>query len=575
MRKLAILMLLSSASAHAGGVCRAVDVVFKPVPNLQIAAWIEDDKGNYVDTAYVTRMTGVLGLANRPGNHLFKSDFHFPYGRRDMVLPVWAHARNHKYGYVVMGGRYGNSIPSCQANGTSGSDCDDETIGYHFSVSSPEPFYCSPRGGVVTQVNGVDVVSCASAFYGSKGAYADSPLFSYYPPRADLTSFVDDHDGIDAKNYSNVNDLVAISGATPAGNSVIDPPIHWSPPADGKYVLKVEAGLEFDVNSAHNHAPVDDEHPELNGYGCPASATSYCHGSASPFGQPSIVYAVPFTVGDALDIETSSSYAGYGDWDGATGTMHAADSTISDTPGSGAGRFLDVTDDQGTWRIKVTARPDCDMVTPTDGGMPMDGGGPVCVPPDPPQGLTLTPHSTEVDVAFASASTGTPTARFDIRYSYGELTDANFATGIPATNVPPPGAAGSSVSAMLTDLKPEQRYSVAVRAIASCGAVSHAVVATTTTTKAQFVTLHGCFIATAAYGTPMAKEIDVLRRFRDQKLLTTPLGQLAVAAYYSLSPPIAAALTTDERLRAGARALVDPIVRVTRAAERAQARALR
>ena len=79
--------------------------------------------------------------------------------------------------------------------------CDDQTIGYHFAVSSPEPFYCSPRGGVDVKQNGVDVISCASPFYGSKGAYASSGV-SYYPPRADLSSFVADHDGPDAMAFS-------------------------------------------------------------------------------------------------------------------------------------------------------------------------------------------------------------------------------------------------------------------------------------------------------------------------------------------------------------------------------------
>jgi hypothetical protein len=225
------------------------------------------------------------------------------------------------------------------ANGTDGGECDDLTIGYHFSVSSPEPFYCSPRGGVTSQVNGVDVVTCASPFYGSKGAYAAAPLFSLYPPRADLTSFVSDHDGPDAMAFSRVNDLTAVSGATPSNMVVIDPPVHWTTMTDGSYVLKVEASLEKDFNTFNNHPPTDDEHAELNGYG------------QSFLGQGSVVYEVPFTVGATLDIETAARYAGYGDWDGAGGAEHAPDMTISDLPGSGAGRFLDVVDDQGTWRV--------------------------------------------------------------------------------------------------------------------------------------------------------------------------------------------------------------------------------
>lgn len=71
----------------------------------------------------------------------------------------------------------------------------------------------------------------------------------------------------------------------------------------------------------------------------------------------------------------------------------------------------------------------------------------------------------------------------------------------------------------------------------------------------------GCFIATAAYGTPTAEEIDVLRAFRDQVLLESSLGSQFVEWYYDFSPPLAEFISEHSLLRALVRELViDPMV---------------
>jgi hypothetical protein len=93
--------------------------------------------------------------------------------------------------------------------------------------------------------------------------------------------------------------------------------------------------------------------------------------------------------------------------------------------------------------------------------------------------------------------------------------------------------------------------------------------------KVEGTTLHfttdtedgiGCFIATAAYGTPTTKQIDVLRNFRDEVLLKSAVGSQLVDFYYRTSPPIADFIASHEVLRTLVRELlIDPIVRVVQA----------
>ena len=70
-----------------------------------------------------------------------------------------------------------------------------------------------------------------------------------------------------------------------------------------------------------------------------------------------------------------------------------------------------------------------------------------------------------------------------------------------------------------------------------------------------------CFVATAAYGTPLARDVEVLREFRDCVLLSTEPGQGLVRTYYRYSPPLAKAISRDEALRSFTRTLLSPVVR--------------
>lgn len=59
----------------------------------------------------------------------------------------------------------------------------------------------------------------------------------------------------------------------------------------------------------------------------------------------------------------------------------------------------------------------------------------------------------------------------------------------------------------------------------------------------------GCFIATAVYESPIAPEVLVFRRFRDEVLLRSAPGRIGINLYYRLSPPRASFILRSPFLR--------------------------
>ncbi len=68
-----------------------------------------------------------------------------------------------------------------------------------------------------------------------------------------------------------------------------------------------------------------------------------------------------------------------------------------------------------------------------------------------------------------------------------------------------------------------------------------------------------CFIATAAFGSPLERHVRLLRQFRDHCLLASAPGRALVGLYYRLSPPLAGFIAASESLRALARMSLYPI----------------
>ncbi len=70
----------------------------------------------------------------------------------------------------------------------------------------------------------------------------------------------------------------------------------------------------------------------------------------------------------------------------------------------------------------------------------------------------------------------------------------------------------------------------------------------------------GCFIATAAFGSALAPQVQILRDFRDQYLLPTAAGRGFVALYYQYSPPFADFIQEHDFAKSMVRLLLLPLL---------------
>jgi hypothetical protein len=508
----------------------------------QIAVWLQDGTGRFVDTLMVTNATARRGIANRPGRWDFLSGPLFPYGKRVMSLPIWAHARGKTYSTVMM------LEPTC-GDGTPRPS--ESCLGWHESYSSAELYFCQPLPVQQTQTaigTTVDAVTCPTAFHSEKGKF-DPTTASYYPPRSDLTSF-DPKDGPDPPTYAAINDLDAVAAATPAYGATNNGT--WPVPGDlppGDYALMVEVNKEYDINDSNMHPDYVD-----------TSLSTY--GTEGNFGQPSVVYEVPIHIDittAATDAEAASQISGYGDWTGVSGTVNPPDPTISTgVPGSGEGRLLSISTGGLSGRVIASVAP-CVIVCP-----------PVPAPPSAVTDLGMATGgqgATSVILQFDNANANeAPIARYDIRYLPGPtLTNAQLGSAIPVTGMQP-GIPGTPTSVQIMPLKPNTQYTAAVTAFDQCNQPSPTVTFTFTTTAMKFTQLSGCFVATAAWGSAMAPDVAAMRKVRDRLRPASTMFAVATDLYYRSGPAAAEVLKRSDTARALVRRLLGPVGAASQAA---------
>jgi len=533
MRALAALaLLLPGAAAAAPNQCKVVDVDFIPGDKLQIVAWLEDAAGHFVDTIYITQETGTFGIGNRPGRFDFNSGPLWPYGRRETVFPVWAH--RHGLSFPLIGFQDGN----------------ENDLSHMAKQSSGETHFCRPLdpNAAGDQVQW-DTGTCATSVATDKGHFSPTQT-SLYPPRTDLTSPVAMIDSVDIEMYAMLNPFDAISQATPLGG--VPALVSWPIPQDlpaGNYVLFVETSKEFDGNDTYN----------ATAYPAPTQI-NYDYFGEPYRGQPSVVYAVPFTINDSEVIADTQSYAGYGDPDGQDGMLRAPDATIStDTPGSGGARLQIASDGTAMYRLRVDAHAETDLVSP---GLP--------------DAVNLvSTDSRTATISFVAPGDDGDVGRvrgYEVRLmTAATMTEANFASATPITSTVVPEDPGQPQQFTVGDLLPETNYMIGIRALdhwsdaeGVCHDAGPLALYSFTTPEAPVGSVDACFIATAAYGSIMAGDVGMLRRFRDAVLRNSVLGELAVEGYYTFGPAIAGMIGESDLLRATTRDLLAPLVAIAR-----------
>ncbi len=579
--------LLRAGAAHADDQPHAiVELHFTPTGYAQVALWIEDAAGNFLTTVGLTDAVAQRGIGNRPGASQMNSGFRWPYGRREGVLPVWAHRRAAAPGAklfrrVIFQDRTYEGLASRTSS----------------AEASRDNYFCLSFDSARSRKDALDAVSCASVFTSDKGRFITQAdvdehysepyesmdthvgrseplsLTSLYPERRDVkTCGPSCYEHADVASYDAdvravMPEIDAVSMATPKGEKeqqiLYSVPLAW--PA-GDYRACLEINVEGDYNASWDATRYPT--PQTPREQWDSWALSYGY----PYrGQPSVVYCTPFSLGMAGQVESSADAAqgSVASWDtadpsyGALGSMDGMTDDPVKAPGSGADR-LQLS--EGGYRMKVIVKPALAC---------MHDQAPSSV-----QKLELRTFPNKLhahewgSLSFVPANDDVGVFRYEVRVSTEPMVDdATFMRGTPAKNasiaaeelrVPTTAPSGGHVHVDFGGLIAQTHYYIGVRAIDGCAQAGPLQVAELTTPARVFATVTPCFVATAAYGTPFANEISALRRFRDRHLSSNAPGRAFVAFYGTVGPKLAAMIRGDEQLRALARAALTPFVALAR-----------
>jgi hypothetical protein len=189
-------------------------------------------------------------------------------------------------------------------------------------------------------------------------------------------------------------------------------------------------------------------------------------------------------------------------------------------------------------------------------------------PPQAPTDVTAVGGETSLHVSWSDSANNDAQLSYRVYYKAG----APFETVSEADGEKPAGVGSHSLS--ITGLTLDTTYYVRVAAVDEndneSALSSGNNVSATTVPVTDFLEHYKdegggesggfCFIATAAYGTPLAAHVGLLREFRDRVLAPTALGRRFVSLYYAYSPALAHGILRHPWLQAPVRVLLFPLV---------------
>jgi hypothetical protein len=103
-------------------------------------------------------------------------------------------------------------------------------------------------------------------------------------------------------------------------------------------------------------------------------------------------------------------------------------------------------------------------------------------------------------------------------------------------------------------------YSTTTDATLTIGGISDTFSVTTISGSSGGGKGGGCFIATAAFGSPLAGQVEILRQFRDRYLLTNDLGRKFVSWYYRNGPVAANYIQDKPLVKAAVKLALYPLI---------------